>query len=204
MNSPLHPDPALQYAAPEREAPPTSNYAPSVPISVYRELAAELKATQALVDSLKGQNQQLTQQNQMLRQEILRFAQTADQLRQAIEPAELDFGAAVRMPEPIELAPEETETLSGRMSESVSSLAAQVTRIVKAPPAPPPTKRPQGGRKAPLVLTEQRPERLRQHQGSSRPQDMSGLWLATTILLIVVSAFGAGFLIMKPLLGGNK
>jgi hypothetical protein len=33
---------------------------------------------------------------------------------------------------------------------------------------------------------------------------MSGLWLAATILLIVISAFGAGFLIMKPLLSNSR
>ena len=57
---------------------------PSVPISVYRELATELKATQAMVESLNQQNQQLSQQNQMLRQEMLSFAESADRLRQAV------------------------------------------------------------------------------------------------------------------------
>ncbi|NET35276.1 MAG: hypothetical protein F6K19_25150, partial [Cyanothece sp. SIO1E1] len=35
---------------------------------------------------------------------------------------------------------------------------------------------------------------------SARAADMGGLWLAMTILLIVITAFGAGFLIVRPLL----
>ncbi|MBD0334012.1 MAG: hypothetical protein ICV62_00850 [Cyanobacteria bacterium Co-bin13] len=200
MNSPLHPDPALQYAAPEKETSAAGNYAPSVPISVYRELAAELKATKALVDSLNGQNQQLNQQNQFLRQEILRFAQSADQLRHAIESTQ-PAGLPLPTLERSEFRLEEAEAFSRSPSENGSNLATQVTRIVKTPA---PQKRPQGSPKTPPLFTEQRPERPRQQASSGRPQDMSGLWLATTILLIVVSAFGAGFLIMKPLLGGSR
>lgn len=203
MNSPLHPDPTLTYAASEREAA-ASNYAPSVPISVYRELAAELKATKARVDSLNGQNQQLMQQNQVLRQEILRFAQAADQLRQAIEPTVLAPLAVSPETAHEELYQQESESLSDRMGDSVSNLAAQMTRIVKAPTAQAPARRPQPRSKKPQLFTEQRPERLQSSSDGSRSQEMSGLWLATTILLIVVSAFGAGFLIMKPLLGGGK
>ncbi len=51
---------------------PNTNYtySPSVPISVYRELAAELQAAEALLDSLNAQNQHLAKHNQKLRQEI--------------------------------------------------------------------------------------------------------------------------------------
>lgn len=41
----------------------------AVPLAVYRELAAELQATQTLLDSLHEQNQQLSQDNQQLSQE---------------------------------------------------------------------------------------------------------------------------------------
>jgi len=43
---------------------------PSVPLSVYRELVKELQATQARVESLEAQNQQLVKSNRQLRQEI--------------------------------------------------------------------------------------------------------------------------------------
>jgi hypothetical protein len=41
----------------------------AVPLAVYRELAAELQATQTLLDSLHEQNQQLNQDNQLLSRE---------------------------------------------------------------------------------------------------------------------------------------
>jgi len=48
----------------------THTYSPSVPLSVYRELAAELQAAEAMLDSCNAQNQHLAKQNQQLRQEI--------------------------------------------------------------------------------------------------------------------------------------
>lgn len=209
MNSPSHPDSVLQYASSDREAA-AGSYAPSVPMSVYRELAAELKATKALVESVADQNQQLTQQNQVLRQELLRFAQAADQMRQAIEPA-----ASLAIASPVDLSsfqpelqalerPERPpERSSGRRVERSEESSTSLNHSRSAKPKPSVSaKRGQGPKS--VLFSEQRPERLRQEGGSSSAQEMSGLWLATTILLIVVSAFGAGFLIMKPLLGSGK
>ena len=65
----------------------SSNYSPSIPISIYREVTAELQTVQSQLQTLKTQNQQLTQQNQQLRQELenvvqeLRFAEN-----QNVEP----------------------------------------------------------------------------------------------------------------------
>ena len=49
------------------------------------------------------------------------------------------------------------------------------------------------------LFTEQPDEGRPLSKVTSR-SELSNLWLATTILLVVVSAFGAGFLIMRPLL----
>ena len=57
-----------------------NRHTPSVPISVYRELAAELQSTKATVDTLKVRNEQLIQQNRQLRQEIQNFVQFSMQL----------------------------------------------------------------------------------------------------------------------------
>jgi len=56
----------------------------SVPISVYRELAAELQTAEAMLDSLNAQNQQLVQQNQHLRQEIEKVVQSALHMQQVV------------------------------------------------------------------------------------------------------------------------
>lgn len=220
MNAPFQSDSSPHSA----DAPREGRYSPSVPISVYRELATELKATQAMVDSLTQQNQQLSQQNQVLRQEMLRFVDSATQLKQALEisqPAVLvpDYPSPLENDSPETPLPALPGRLSESVSDSVSHLASQVTQIIRPLPANHDPKAPtargssttKGGAKRPRSMPDDRQlyteERLspnrpgQMHQASS---ELSGLWLATTILLIVFSAFGAGFLIMKPLLNNAR
>jgi hypothetical protein len=52
----------------------------------------------------------------------------------------------------------------------------------------------------PYRLFTEQPEEARPLSKVASRSDLGNLWLATTILLVVVSAFGAGFLIMRPLL----
>lgn len=201
-----------------------SRQTPSVPISVYRELATELKATQALVDSLTQQNQQLGQQNLYLRQEMLKFATSAAHLKQVVDSGSATAGPgsqATAYPlHPIAVEPPRmtaTEAMGtadgleegGQGFGGVAQLTNQVTQVfgyrAKATPEankpmPPRTKRPQPRR----LYMEERLDPSRPGRGQDRHADLSGLWLAATILLIVVSAFGAGFLIMRPLLNTSR
>ncbi|NER84038.1 MAG: hypothetical protein F6K42_31770, partial [Leptolyngbya sp. SIO1D8] len=80
MNAPLHSESTLHPSSETTGVSASSGYSPSVPISVYRELATELKTTQNIVESLTKQNQQLVRQNKLLRHEIQRFVQSAEQL----------------------------------------------------------------------------------------------------------------------------
>lgn len=237
MNASFNPDSSRQTSVPQGTAQ-GSRQTPSVPISVYRELATELKATQAMVDSLTQQNQQLSQQNQVLRQEMLSFAESADRLRQAVErsqpqptataavpPQFLNYGqGSGANPSGFVVGPEDepmaaADSRSGNFGDSVSSgvshLAGHLTRLVnpksKAPAPgaphgrPAPQKKPAPAPGPQMLYTEERLEPARiSNQGGGGSGDLSGLWLATTILLIVVSAFGAGFLIMKPLLSNSR
>ncbi|WP_448571112.1 hypothetical protein, partial [Trichothermofontia sp.] len=59
-----------------------------------------------------------------------------------------------------------------------------------APPAPRFTEHPDPSRQVRL-----RPERSR---------DLGGLWLAVMILIIIVTAFSAGFFIMRPFLNSDQ
>jgi hypothetical protein len=192
--------------------------APSVPISVYRELATELKTTQALVDSLTQQNQYLSQQNQFLRQEVLKFADSAAHLRHVVDPGSRsgDPASAYAL-QPIVVEPvsptEQTGTAAdqalGPMPGRVSQLTSQASQLLvpkaKAEHALPKAEGPRPTGPQPRVrYTEERLEAARPGQSRERPADFSGLWLATTILIIVFSAFGAGFLIMKPLLNNAR
>jgi hypothetical protein len=206
-----------------------SRQTPSVPISVYRELATELKATQALVESLTQQNQQLGQQNVYLRQEMLKFAESAAHLKQVVgvhaaDPSDLAQAQPTYGLQPIAVEPPRTSPLAamdaadrsqadghGFSLGGVSHLTSQVTQVFSAKGAQgsakamrPKTKRPQPATQPRMLYTEERLDPYRPGQSRERNADLSGLWLAATILLIVVSAFGAGFLIMRPLLNTSR
>ena len=235
MNAPF-PSNSSHQASPSQGTGQGGRQTPSVPISVYRELATELKATQAMVDSLTQQNHQLSHQNQILRQEMLNFAESADRLRQAVEYSQPQMPTTATMPgqfmggsqgmsaDPagFVMTPEESqfaepvsssEGFGESINTGVSNLTNHLSRLVtprgkketpnNAPDGPPKVKRkppapPQ------MLYTEERLEPSHSAQKGGSSADLSGLWLATTILLIVVSAFGAGFLIMKPLLNNSR
>lgn len=166
--------------------PPQNHHSPSVPISVYRELAAELQATRTLLDSLTAQNQHLTQQNQHLRVEIERVVQSALQLRQV------------------------ADSFQPRTTRSVGPDVPQSKLELKLGPNPRPTSRPAPRHTPPKMpvldtppLTESIAEPSELRHPSTKQADsveLNGWWLAVVILLIVSSAFGAGFLIVRPFL----
>ncbi|EKQ69838.1 hypothetical protein OsccyDRAFT_2483 [Leptolyngbyaceae cyanobacterium JSC-12] len=155
----------------------TASHAPSVPISLYREVANELQITRTTVQSLKTQNQELTQKNQQLRVEIERVVQSALHLRQVADPTWAGQGlfASGATPSPDAIAQPEMV---------VSDRAA-----MPVPSAEPPEKR----------YTEQdaKPHAV----ASAEPTaEISTWWLIMIICLIVITAFGTGFLIVRPLL----
>lgn len=61
---------------------PKSINTSSVPISVYRELAAELQEAQREITYFKQENQKLLQQNQQLQQETEKLFQATQNLKQ--------------------------------------------------------------------------------------------------------------------------
>ena len=297
MKSPHHADP--------RSAP--TNYAPSVPMSVYRELASELRANKAVIDSLNSRNQQLLQQNQYLKQEIHNVVQAALSLGQAagvarqapptgapkggfpnaIAPdtlARLAQSEAHTTPidrayerEPLfEAQPERPNTTHSRISDPPSSQSARQpqtpntmpeiaqNRVSSTPSAPQNSGQPapqkagtqkasqsqKNGQKAgqrasqkpsqktakpkaekaiarrkpvaarqqpaqnpgrrtdsvmttppqPKLFTAQSGEYRSSALDTQENKEIGGIWLVLSIILIIVTAFGAGFLIMKPLL----
>ncbi|RZM76070.1 hypothetical protein [Leptolyngbya iicbica] len=242
MNAPLNSDSQL-YAVAETGRPVANvGYAPSVPISVYRELAAELKTTQSTLDALTQQNQQLLRQNQLLRTEIHRFVQSAEQLghfagvmpaethpispEAFAPPASADLFAnpdEELLPPP--LTPPPAAPRPPSETPAASTTAAPSMAAPTSPPAAPrkcerpgtangvnsaivphpkskkrDLNRPPGPGAQPYRLFTEQPEEARPLSKVASRSDFGNLWLATTILLVVVSAFGAGFLIMRPLL----
>jgi hypothetical protein len=186
-----------------------AGHAPSVPLSVYRELAAELQATKAMVDSLSTQNQHLSKQNQLMRQEIHRVVQTT-----------LQLGQYAGVAHPAEVEPELSAVPApGKPAEPRQSFKGQLGARPPKPPAPkspaahPPVaaefraarrESEKAGALVPKFFTEQSGEKRRPGLGSNFSKEMNGLWLMLSIFLIVFTAFGAGFLIMRPLLSGDR
>lgn len=174
----------------------TNSYQPSVPISVYKELAAELQAAKTMVESLKTQNQQLVKQNQQLQQQVEKVVQSAQHLQQivasfgSISDAEGSRPRPVRPPEPRTVAPPPPPKAASSPS-------------VEFPP-PPKTPEPTPSPYADTVVFEQEDSRSRQTPQSEGVSDVSGWLLIVAILLIVLTAFGAGFLILQSQLRSNN
>ena len=274
-----------------------SHYSPAVPMTVYRELAAELRANKAVIDSLNSRNQQLLNQNRVLKQEIHNVVQAAlhlgqfagvarqaDGSRQAVRPefpnaiapdtlAKLVRGESTPAPEATyephhpqqqQIAAHHPSNQTPQAPSSPSTAPAtprnRVPRPIgqnpakhsmKAPTVKPaareaareaardaardaariaeranavrqqapqrqqpkrvgtvqnrstmPAKAPAKMVKAPVpkLFTEKSGSYRSASLESSEDKEIGGIWLALSIILIIVTAFGAGFLIMKPLL----
>lgn len=189
----------------------SSNYSPSIPISIYREVTAELQTVQSQLQTLKTQNQQLTQQNQQLRQELENVVQSAIGLHQAINKAQgISQGKKSQVSSP------------GASSFSVeipTHLGADPTTSPMMEISPSIKLEPRGNEpsfpfsespKPPLIpeiaqplFTEPTEARLRPMSKSQR-SELSGFWLIISIVLIVVVAFGAGYWIVRPLLNQQR
>jgi cobalamin biosynthesis Mg chelatase CobN len=203
MKSPVN----FDFPAPNASSSPapasnasTSSYAPSVPISVYRELAAELQSTKTTVDSLRSQNQQLAQQNQRLRQELQKLAQSAVQTQQVVEalPAiAIDPLTQEAILQSDSIAPK-SQPEGTKSQPSRSKTAAKATSGKKGK-----GKRPAPAPKSPEVYVIEQDEK-RPSQSDERSSDMGGLWLSIVLILIVISTFSAGFLIVRPLFNDSN
>ena len=188
----------------DNTSPENSNsYSPSVPISLYREVTAELQAAQAMVDSLKTHNQQLVQQNQQLRREVETVVQVSQQLQQVVNSAQsitqtgmpqmpsVKFNFSIEPPPP---APATSRT---------NSTVPQPPQTVAFPfplPEPEPKGSPMPQPLPEKLFTEVPETPYRVISQPKKTSDLSGLWLAIAIFLIVIAAFGAGYLVVRPLL----
>lgn len=147
--------------------------ASSVPISVYRELAVELRQAQATIEALQVQNQQLAAQNQRLRSERERLLQASQRYTQ-----------------------EQTTTsdvVEARQQSRPESPSIETPRFVSAEGSAsvPPTQ---------VLQTEQEDSRHRYGRLSEGEGEIRGPILVVVIALVMAIAFGAGFFLVRPLL----
>lgn len=186
--------------------PPTPSTA-AVPISVYRELAAELQTTQAELYQLRSENQRLVEQNRSLRQEADRVVELTQTLQKAAQ--RLAFS-----PPGSSVAPYSATSLDrasapgdpyGSYGPAVNSgypsgghapgseAGAISGEAVQAGENPTVSSRPTA-----FDRPELRPDPDREGMESG------GWWLVLTVILIVMTAFGTGFLIVRPFLPNSN
>ncbi len=188
----------------DNTSPENSNtYSPSVPISLYREVTAELQAAQAMLDSLKTHNQQLVQQNQQLRREVETVVQVSQQLQQVVNSAQTVTQTGMpQMPSVkfnFSVEPEPPVPVTSRTNSTIPQPPQTVAFPFPLPEAEPTAPRmPDTLPQKSFTEVPETPYRVRSQ--AKKASDLNGLWLMIAIFLIVISAFGAGYLVVRPLL----
>ena len=200
------------------QSKPNSHAHPSsVPLYVYRELAVELKATQDKLDALTARNQQLVQENQMLRHEISQVVQSFLHLQKVVDyhvpgsHPEMKNPGDSQFTQPLPQTGR-SATLGGTPSPFAERSAGKAGRSPsRQPVVPQPTSSknrhaisiPVEEIMAPTpeaVLIEQQEVGYYSSPSSkAQTQKLKGWWLVICIILILLSAFGAGYLIVRPL-----
>ena len=177
-----------------------NNYSPSVPISVYREATAELEATQLKLESLKVHNEQLTQQNQKLRIEIEKVVNSAIQLQEALNTAQ---SAAHQVVPPQTPSFPNSQSNFNTVSSNYlsSSFKVDSPEILSSSPSLPFTEPQPKEPDFPEHLFTEEPDENRYSKLSNSTQlsNLNGIWLVVAVFLIVVAAFGAGYLVVRPI-----
>lgn len=201
-----------------------TSYSPSVPISLYREVSSELQATKAAMESVKNQNRQLLQQNQQLRQEIDRLAKLVMYTQEAVshlpslkdDPVEISIASISNSPFVMPgIAEQFTDPTIGqspvapksvRGSQAMGNRSGKlVTKPVTLANPRKPSQAVKPSHTAWVMEQPSHPSGGTSHAsattGTSLP--LSGWKLAILIPLIVLTAFGAGFLLVRPLLSSK-
>ncbi len=176
----------ITTSIPNTDSAGNQGYPPSVPISVYKDLAAELQAAQAMVDALTNKNQELIQENQQLRQEISKAVQSVVPLQKLV-----DSHAAPNYNRNPHSSPNLRTQATSQVKPVQKKRPTQPPRVV----APVPTaEMPQ----PPIYIEEQLVEYYTEPPSDSK--EMSAWSLIICILLIILTAFGTGYLIIRPIL----
>jgi hypothetical protein len=178
---------------------------PSVPIAIYRELSVDLQATQANITALQTENLQLATQNHQLRQELEQLASQTQQVLQRFRATPMGTADEALMLDELGFDADSVQTRSQVLDQLYRALpddapiAHDEEDALQAAPwagipqlAMPQMKRPQ-------QFYSQAPHPRRSSLAAS-DAELNGWKLTLVMALIVLSAFGAGFLVVRPLL----
>ncbi|MEH2122725.1 hypothetical protein [Nostoc sp.] len=187
--------------------PTTQAYPASVPLSVYRELSTELQATQARLDALTTKNQQLAQENQLLRQEITKVVESFSHLQKFVDShATPSYHQVPQAPGYVKSGAKQPVT-QARPPQQVSRPSQPVV-----PKAPPEKSRRQNFSTPVMEINFPIPEPVFieeqqvSYYSTTEPdaKELNGWWLIITILLIMLTAFSAGYFVVRPLFEHQK
>lgn len=194
----------------------------AVPITIYRELSADLKESQAAIALLQFENQQLNEQNQVLRQELERIAnQTQKAIYQVGQLHSVEQPSSLR-PE-AEPLPVPTHKKRRRPVAAAEALIAEPSGFepYRLPDFAPEDTNFMAGNDFGLGQLFPAPQRISIKRVKSRVKsqfasdhgfslaqlqqllnfsELTGWKLTLVMALITLSAFGAGFLVVRPLL----
>ncbi|NJN74485.1 MAG: hypothetical protein HC799_17680 [Limnothrix sp. RL_2_0] len=192
---------------------PANYSSPSVPISVYKQLAGELNMAKNEISALKTENQQLRSNNQKLQNQVLQVIQAGEHLKQMVN--RYDFGA-----ESYQLAPPEQASPPKEIAPAFptpqlpeSSPQPQYVAPPMATKVAPPQKSQKPQRQATPTQSPKsgKPVRLATVSASSAPtmaeetEDGVNGWIIVLVAIaIVCTAFGAGYMVVLPLLNNNN
>jgi regulator of replication initiation timing len=194
--------PSMTTGAP----PQPTKLPPSVPIAIYRELSVDLQTTQANITALQTENLQLATQNQQLRQELEQLAAQTQQVLQRFRATPMGPADEALMLDELGFDAASVQTRSQVLDQLYRALPHDAPldqdEVDDFAPAPwagmslpklamPQVKRPQFAGQTQLP-----------HRSSLTASDaeLNGWKLTLVMALIVLSAFGAGFLVVRPLL----
>lgn len=176
--------------------PASQNHPSSVPLYVYRELATELEATQAKLNALTAKNQQLAQENQFLRQEIIKVLQSVSQLQKLVDfraTGGIDGNYSPRGADEVKNPPKPTKNPARHhRPRQPEASKARRSRDFAVPIVEISSELPE------TVFIEEQPISYYPSMAAEK-KEINGWWLVITILLIMLTAFGAGYLIVRPL-----
>jgi hypothetical protein len=183
-------------SVPNRSTVNHSSHPASVPLSVYRQLANELQTAQGKINQLTATNQHLSQENQLLRQEISKVVESVENLENLLGSPESD-----------NLSPQVAVNIL-RQKQKVAKARTTVKPYRESPSHPHPHRystvpaQPTRPNYQPISETfyiEEQEVRYDYQNHADSPQ-ISGLRLFIAILFIIITAFGAGYLVVRPLL----
>lgn len=183
----------------QSQTPANQAYSASVPLSVYRQLAAELQATQAGIHQLNIQNEHLARENQVLRQEIAKTVNAVLHLQKNIVNSEANVAHnSTSYASFDQTSMEANQRKSAPQQKRQNVPPKRVKRRRVSPPVPQQITEYIEPIPEPVFIEDEVASYY--YTDSSEISQVRGWWLIFAIVLIIVMGFGAGYVVVRPLL----